>query len=45
MKHFINHSKLALGQVDRQHVQATLFVITIILFVIGAGAPASTGGH
>jgi len=34
-----------LGRLDRRHVQLGLAVLTLILFVLGAGAPAATGGY
>ncbi len=35
---------LFLGRVDRRHVRLGLVVLTLILFVLGAGAPEGDGG-
>ena len=32
------------GQVNQQHVRLALAIGTLILFVLGAGAPIATGG-
>jgi hypothetical protein len=34
----------ALQQVDRRHIQLALLVLTLALFVLGAGAPSADGG-
>jgi hypothetical protein len=36
---------LFLGQVDRRHIRLGLAVLTLALFVLGAGAPSIGGGH
>jgi hypothetical protein len=33
-----------LGRVDRRHVRVGLVVLSMILFVLGAGAPDTGGG-
>jgi hypothetical protein len=45
MKRNIRNLNLILGQLDRRHVQLGLVVLTLALFVLGAGAPAASGGH
>jgi hypothetical protein len=32
------------GKIDQRHVQIALALVTLGLFVLGAGAPASFGG-
>jgi len=45
MKHNIRNLGLFLGQFDRRQVRLGLAVLTLALFVLGAGAPAIDGGH
>jgi hypothetical protein len=35
---------LTLRQMDRRHIQLALLVLTLTLFVLGAGAPSADGG-
>ena len=44
MKLNTNKIKVTFGKVDQRHVQLGLVVLTLVLFVLGAGAPSS-GGH
>ena len=44
MKHNIRKLSLVLGQLDRRHIRLGLAVLTLSLFVLGAGAPAIDGG-
>ena len=48
MKHNIRsilNLSLVLGHLDRRHARLGLAVLTLALFVLGAGAPAIGGGH
>lgn len=44
MKGNVRDLKLALRRLDRRHVRLGLAVLTLALFVLGAGAPAMGGG-
>jgi hypothetical protein len=44
MKHNVQNLSLILGLLDRRHVRIGLAVLTLALFVLGAGAPAMDGG-
>ena len=35
---------LSLSKLNRRHVQIVLAIVYLILFVLGAGAPAAIGG-
>jgi hypothetical protein len=45
MKRNIRHLNLILGQLERRHMRLGLVVLTLVLFVLGAGAPAAGGGY
>lgn len=45
MKHNIRNLSLFLGQFNRRHIRLGLAVLTLALFVLGAGAPAIDGGN
>jgi len=45
MKRYIRNLGLMVGQLDQRHVRLGLLVLTLILFVLGAGAPEDYGGH
>ncbi len=45
MKRSIQNLGLTLGQLDSRHVRLGLVVLSLVLFVLGAGAPLATGGH
>ncbi len=45
MKRNIRNLNLILGQLDRRHMRLGLVVLTLVLFVLGAGAPAAGGGY
>jgi hypothetical protein len=45
MNRKIRNLGLLTGQVDRDYIRVGLVVLTLILFVLGAGAPAIGGGH
>lgn len=44
MQHIMRSVNLALRQVDRRYVRLGLAVLTLALFVLGAGAPGASGG-
>jgi hypothetical protein len=44
MTRSINRLKIQLAQLDGRHVRLGLAVLTLALFVIGAGAPQGGGG-
>jgi hypothetical protein len=44
MKHIIHRMGPTLGQVDQHRVRLALAVLTLVLFVLGGGAPAMGGG-
>ena len=43
MKYTVNNLFQAIGSVNRQHIQLIILIISLILLVLGAGAPASGG--
>jgi hypothetical protein len=45
MKRNIRDLRLILGQLDRRHMRLGLAVLTLVLFVLGAGAPSDGGGY
>ena len=45
MKRGIRNLSLTLGQLDSRHVRLGLVVLSLVLFVLGAGAPMDGGGH
>jgi hypothetical protein len=44
MKRNILGLRLVLGRLDGRHVRLGLAVLTLALFVLGAGAPGAPGG-
>jgi hypothetical protein len=44
MKHRICNLVLFSGKLDQRCIQLGLVILTLILFVLGAGAPADAGG-
>jgi hypothetical protein len=44
MKDTIRQLTFNVSRLDRQHIQLILLVVTLTLFVLGAGAPVSGGG-
>ena len=45
MKRYIRDLNLMLGRLDQRYIRLGLLVLTLILFVLGSGAPeAGTGG-
>jgi len=45
MKHRLYNLGIAIGQLNQRHVYLLLLVVSLVLFVLGAGAPADCGGH
>jgi hypothetical protein len=43
MEALIREIKLSIGNLDRRHVQFILLILTLILLVLGAGAPGAGG--
>ena len=43
MEGLIREIKLSIGNLDRRHVQFILLILTLILLVLGAGAPGAGG--
>lgn len=44
MKHTLFRLGLVLGQADQRRVRLGLAVLTLVLFVLGSGAPGTWGG-
>ena len=44
MKHKIRDLELAFGKLENRHVRVGLVVLSLALFVLGAGAPTGDGG-
>jgi hypothetical protein len=44
MNRYSRDLSLFLGQVDQRRVRVALVVLSVILFVLGAGAPEAGGG-
>jgi len=45
MKRTVRNLSLTLGQLDSRHVRLGLVVLSLALFVLGAGAPMAGSGH
>ena len=45
MKRYVRNLGLMLARLDQRHVRLGLAVLTLVLFVLGAGAPGADGGH
>jgi hypothetical protein len=43
MKDLFRELQLGIGHLDRRHVQFILLILTLILLVLGAGAPGAGG--
>ena len=44
MNRIIQNLSLSFSKIDRRHIQLLLALVTLSLLVIGAGAPAVSGG-
>jgi hypothetical protein len=45
MKQSFRNLSLGWARLDRRHIRLGLAVLTLALFVLGAGAPGMGGGH
>lgn len=45
MKNLFNQAVLSLTKMNRTHLQFALMMITLVMLVLGAGAPEEIGGH
>ncbi len=43
MKRIYRETSLLVGKLNRRHVQLFLLVLTLSLFILGAGAPGAEG--
>ena len=43
MDRYLNEFKLVFARLERRHVQLFILILTLILFVLGAGAPGAGG--
>lgn len=43
MKGLVQEVKINIGRLDRRHIQFILLLLTLILLVLGAGAPGAGG--
>ena len=44
MRNNIHNLKVVVGQLDQRHLRLGLAMLTLVLFVLGAGAPGASGG-
>jgi hypothetical protein len=44
MKNFFNHAVFSLTKLNKAHLQFALMILTLIMLVLGAGAPEEIGG-
>jgi hypothetical protein len=44
MKNLINHSVLFSTKINKTHLQFAFMLLTLVLLVLGAGAPEDIGG-
>jgi hypothetical protein len=44
MNKFIQKLSLSISKIDRRHIQLLIVLVTLSLLVLGAGAPAISGG-
>jgi hypothetical protein len=44
MKNTINHSILSVTKINKTHLQFALMLLTLVMLVLGAGAPEDVGG-
>ena len=45
MKRYVYNFNVVLGRLDQRRIRLGLMVLTLILFVLGSGAPEDLGGH
>jgi hypothetical protein len=44
MKHRLDNFTLFVGRMSQKHIRLLLAILTLILFILGAGAPGTGGG-
>ena len=44
MKKTINHFALSITKINKTHLQFALMLLTLVMLVLGAGAPEDVGG-
>ena len=44
MKNLFNQAGLSLSKINKTHLQFALMLITLVMLVLGAGAPEDIGG-
>ena len=44
MKHRLDDFTLFVGRINQKHIRLLLAILTLILFVLGSGAPGTGGG-
>lgn len=45
MKNTLNNLALSFTKINKTHLQFALMLITLVMLVLGAGAPEDIGGH
>lgn len=45
MKNFFNQAVVAVSKINKTHLQFALMMLTIVMLVLGAGAPEDISGH
>ena len=44
MKNFFNHAVFSATKINKTHLQFVLMLLTLVMLVLGAGAPEEIGG-
>lgn len=44
MKNLAPHLALSLSKINKSHLQIALMILTLVMLVLGAGAPEDVGG-
>ena len=44
MKNLFNHAVLSVTKINKTHLQFALMLLTLVMLVLGAGAPEEIGG-
>jgi len=45
MKNFFNQAVLSISKINKTHLQFALMMLTLVMLVLGAGAPEDISGH
>jgi hypothetical protein len=45
MKNFFNQAVLSISKINKTHIQFALMMVTLVMLVLGAGAPEDVSGH